>query len=250
MNSKIPYTPREMFQGTKVDAGTELKSASIIRKRLHEGLGACTDPAWSRIARHFAEAICCSETPLSNVTTESVSKVHEDDAFWLQFRGQIDLATLNLPKGTGAAPVHVAEGPMGLEEFLHAAKMVLPKTMPITPTYPRSTWPQDAAMTADSHSFCTPVQGMESKSRMSATSQSKGHALGSKRPLQKSADDNCTPKTVPAGNRRRRRATAATESSPHFQSPPPKTTPYDNSVFFSPGHEAAQSLLALRKAVI
>ena len=238
-----------MSQGTTEDDGTELKITSIIRKQLHEGLGACTEPAWSRIARHFAEAICCLETPLSNVKA-SVSKVHEDDAFWLQFRGQIDIATLHLPKGTEAAPVHVAEGPMGLEEFLHAAKILLPKTMNITPTYTRSTWPQDAAMTADSHSFCTPVQGIESKSRMSATSQSKGHALGSKRPLQKSADDNCTPKTVPAGKRRRRRATAATESSPHFQSPPPKTTPYDNSVFFSPGHEAAQSLLALRKAVI
>jgi hypothetical protein len=238
-----------MLQGTTEDNGTELKSTLIIRKRLHEGRGANTDLAWSRIARHFAEAICCSQTPLSNMT-ESVIKVHADDAFWLQFRGQIDLATLNLPKGTAAAPIHVAEGPMGLEEFLHAAKMVLPKTMPITPTYPRSNWPQDATMTADSHSFCTPVQGIESKSRMSATSQSKGHALGSKRPLQKSADDNCTPKTVPAGKRRRRRATAATESSLHFQSPPPKTTPYDNSVFFSPGHEAAQSLLALRKAVI
>lgn len=164
---------------------------------------------------------------------------------------------------------NAADAPMETEDFMRAVKMV-----PRTSRASRNTGnplPAKIATPAGRHASAivspstvdegywlgdsvTPRQSKSADGRRSGMSHRKGETTGSKRKGRASEDKHAAgtpktvPKTVPGGKRRRCRTTAAvTEEHSVFQSPPAKSSTPKSVVFFSPGQEAAKSLLALRK---
>ena len=245
----------------------------LIRRALRDRMHAAAQPGWARIEHHLA---CGSNAHVglasSNPTRAggpSEPARANDDAFWRIFAGHIEVAKQQLPRGADAPPVHATDTPMQVAEFMLAAKM-RPRALEAgTPFAKAAQTPAGrhasafvSPTTVDEARYwlgagdsgVTPRQSKK-KAGKGTASHRKGDAgtaptittkTGNKRkgPATMDAQASGTPKSVPAGKRRRRRATAVEATT--FQSPPTKGSA-NQSALFSPGQEAAQSLLALRK---
>ena len=242
------------------DGGATHDQAALTREALRERARTAAERAWSRIERHLAAPLSAAPDP---------RECEDEDAeFWLRFQGQLDEAKKNLPRGADSPAVFAPDEAIPEAKFMHAARMPplralrardgeaadAPAARPggyraaviVSPTNVVEAWPC-AWLGSDEHSV-TPQQGNAAESRMRATA-------GSKR-KGKSSDPNSIKHTTPAtvaggGKRRRARASVAADDIVHGAnySTPSKQTQFSSSTLFSPGQEAAESLLALRHAV-
>jgi hypothetical protein len=243
------------------DGGAADDQTALIREALRERARTAVARGWSRIERHLAAPLSAEPGPRGCED--------EDAEFWLRFRGQLDEAKQNLPRGADSSAVFAPNDAMPEAQFMHAARMPtamralrardgeaadVPAARPggycaaviVSPTNVVEAWPC-AWLGSDEHSV-TPQQGNAAESRMRA-------AAGSKR-RGKSSDPNSIKHTTPAtvaggGKRRRARASVPADDIAHgaYYSTPSKQTQFSSSTLFSPGQEAAKSLLALRHAV-
>ena len=243
-------------------------AARGIREALRERAWAAGAAAWARIERHMAGAPAAPAAAPGACAEEDAPACADDEdaAFWQRFRGQLDEAKQNLPRGAGAVAVLAAPEAMPDAEFMHAARMPPLRALRARPGEPSDTpaarpggygavvfvSPTNVAEAMEcvwpGVDSTTPQQGKAAESRMRA-------ATGSKRPGRgKNGDATSTKHTTPAtvqggGKRRRARTgTGSAEASGASYSTPSKKTKCGGSTLFSPGQEAAQSLLALRHA--
>ena len=206
------------------DGGAADDQTALIREALRERARTAAGRGWSRIEWHLAASLSVAPGPRGCED--------EDAEFWLRFRGQLDEAKQNLPRGADSPAVFAPNDAMPEAQFMHAARMPplralrardgeaadAPAARPggycaaviVSPTNVVEAWPC-AWLGSDEHSV-TPQQGNAAESRMRATA-------GSKR-KGKSSDPNSIKHTTPAtvaggGKRRRARASVAADDIVH-----------------------------------
>ena len=242
-----------------VTPDAESDGLTLIRKALLVRLHSSTLTPWARIERHFvdheargSDLQAGPRTPPASGTRIDNGESESDAAFWKKFQGQLEIARQNLPNGAIVLSTHSAEAPMDVAALMQAARLVPP---------PR----EFRIVTEDGNLLRSAYSGEPSATRSkdigfasispSSVDEASCYWLGvqnSKRKTTGSEEKHITPTTVPGGGKRRRRRTnaASAEVSEPFKSTPPKKSPTNrSSAFFSPGQQAAQSLLALRHAV-